>query len=73
MTTYVMQIILDKCHKKMETATASVFVKAEDDVSMDTLVKLATNKARESLKGFEHAICIDYRYLGTAKHFYIVG
>lgn len=69
---FVMQITLDTSYQNGKLATAVVFVEADENVSIETLLELAEKKARKNIAGFEKAVCIDCRYLGLAKSFHIV-
>lgn len=63
-TNVVYQIVLCRGTKPEDTVKAIVFIDSESWLSVETGVKLATEKARKNLPGFEDADLVDYSYLG---------
>lgn len=63
-TNVVYQIVLCRGTKPEDTVKAIVFIDSDKWLSVETGAKLATEKARKNLPGFEDADLVDYTYLG---------
>ena len=63
-TNIVYQVVLCRGTQPEDTVKAIVYIDSDKWLSVETAVKLATEKARKNLPGFEDADLVDYTYLG---------